>query len=416
MLKAPKGTKDVLPADAASWHFIESEARDVARICGCHEIRTPVLEYTELFSRGVGDTTDIVEKEMYTFEDRGGRSLTLKPEGTAGVVRAFIEDGLANAPLPVRLYYFSPVFRYERPQSGRLREHHQFGIEVFGATDAAADAEVMWMAMEILLRVGLPGPRLLVNSIGCENCRPRYTDALASYLKAHESELCGSCRSRIERNALRVLDCKEEACQPVIAGAPKIADYLCDDCIGHMRRLKEYLAALDLSYTVEEKLVRGLDYYTRTVFEIVIDDGGTQGTVCGGGRYNHLVKQLGGPDIPAIGFGMGIERLLIALGNAGIRAARSAPPDVYIAVHGGEKERACALELATKARGLGLVTEVNVTNRSIKAQFKYAGKQNVRFVLVLGERELESGTVIVKNMETGEEVLARRDRAFELVR
>lgn len=416
MLKAPKGTKDVLPADASAWQYIEGEAKDVAHISGYSEIRTPVLEYTELFARGVGEETDIVEKEMYTFDDRAGRSLTLKPEGTAGVVRAFIEKGLASGPQPVKLYYFSPVFRYERPQAGRLREHHQFGVEVFGAADPAADAEVMWIAGEILLRIGLSGARLLVNSLGCEKCRPAYREALEEYLLSHSSELCETCRERIGRNTLRVLDCKSPSCRQVISGAPDISGFLCDDCKNHMRELEEYLQALNVPYSLDPHLVRGLDYYTRTVFEFVSDEGGTQGTICGGGRYDHLVESLGGPATPAVGFGMGIERLLLTLEKHGIKTPPEAPPDVFIAVHGSSKERASALSLVREIRSEGLTADVDLTNRSMKAQMRHAGKIGTKWVLVIGEKEREKNTVTIKNMETGEEVVARRERALDLLR
>lgn len=417
MIKAAKGTKDILPADVGVWQYIEREARDVARVCGYSEIRTPVLEYTELFARGVGEGTDIVEKEMYTFEDRGGRSITLKPEGTAGVVRAFIESTLSGGPMPVKLYYFSPVFRYERPQAGRLREHHQFGLELFGTADASADAEIIWAANEVLLRIGLTQARLLVNSLGCEKCRPRYTEALRAYLKEKSGDLCGTCNDRVERNALRVLDCKVPSCQAVIREAPTITEYLCDDCKAHMRDLEQYLTALGLEYTLTPRLVRGLDYYTRTVFEFVVDQGGAQGgTICGGGRYDHLVGSIGGPEIPAVGMGMGIERLILTLQNAGICAPHNAVPDVFIAVHGGPAERADALSLASILRADGLVTDVDLMDRSLKAQFKYAGKLGVRHVLVIGEKEYSNGTVTMKNMETGEEVVARRERVLSLLR
>lgn len=416
MIRAAKGTKDILPAEVVAWQYVEREARDVARISGYSEIRTPVLEYTELFARGVGEGTDIVEKEMYTFEDRAGRSITLKPEGTAGVVRAYIESGLANGPQPVKLYYITPFFRYERPQAGRLREPHQFGVEVFGSKDAAADAEVMWIAQEILLRLGLTDTSLLINSLGCERCRPAYTKDLKAYLEKHAEELCGACRQRIDRNPLRVLDCKEEKCRSIIEHAPVITAYLCEDCREHMQNLEAYLSALGLSYTVSPQLVRGLDYYTRTVFEFVTSESGAQSTVCGGGRYDHLVKSLGGPDQPAVGLGMGLERLLLAMSAAGVRAPAPMPLDVYVAVHGSTRERISAVALVRELRIAGLASDVDLTDRSVKAQFKYANKLHARFVLVIGERELESGTVVVKNMESGEEIVGRRERILDLVR
>ena len=315
MINIPKGTKDMLPEDAFKWHFVESKAREVAALFGFKEIRTPTFEHTELFSRGVGETTDIVNKEMYTFTDKGGRSVTLRPEGTAGVARAFIENGLQAQTLPMKAYYLASVFRYERPQSGRLREHHQFGVELYGSELPSAEGEVISLAYTFLTSVGLKSLRLFINSIGCPACRAEYNRALREYIGANLSEMCGKCRDRFDRNPLRILDCKEEKCHKITAGAPRITDYLCDECREHFAAVRRRLDELGIAYTVNPMIVRGLDYYTRTVFEFVSDDIGAQGTVCGGGRYNNLVEEVGGKHTPAIGFGLGLERLLLVLEN-----------------------------------------------------------------------------------------------------
>lgn len=414
-ITAAKGTKDTLPSEIHKWHYVEGLARELTAGAGFLEVRTPVFEHTELFLRGVGGGTDVVQKEMYTFDDRAGRSLTLRPEGTAGVVRALVENGLAAGPQPVKLFYFSPVFRYERPQSGRLREHHQFGVELFGAADPTADAEVIALAAQLLARVGLKDLELRINSIGCEHCRPRYIQALRAYLHAHGPDLCETCRERTERNTLRVLDCKVPSCRPVIDGAPVITDYLDDECREHMHALEVYLDALCIPYAVDPRIVRGLDYYTRTVFEFVSNSIGAQGTVCGGGRYDHLVSELGGPDLPAVGFGMGLERLLLTAESEGIRFPEPRRPDAFVAVHGGIRERVRAVQLVQTLRGAGLTADIDLTGRSLKAQFKYAGKLRVRYVIVIGEREAENGTVVVKNMETGEEAVTDAHRLLERI-
>ncbi|MGI6153928.1 MAG: histidine--tRNA ligase, partial [Christensenellaceae bacterium] len=327
-INAPKGTKDVLPGESYKWQYIEKTVREICSVFGYREIRTPVFEHTELFLRGVGDTTDIVQKEMYTFTDKGDRSVTLKPEGTAGVVRAFIESGLANGPQPTKMYYLNcPVFRYERPQSGRLREHHQFGIEAFGAGDASVDAEVISVALTLFDKVGMKNLRLNINSIGCEKCRPGYHEALKDYLRENYDSLCETCKERFEKNPLRILDCKVESCQSLIKEAPVMIDHLCEECDSHFDALKGYLGALDIEYSVNPFIVRGLDYYTKTVFEIISDSIGAQGTVCGGGRYDKLVKEIGGPDMPGIGFGLGIERLLLVMENEGIEISEPSVTD-----------------------------------------------------------------------------------------
>ncbi len=311
MISIPKGTKDVLPQDSYKWQHLENIARDTAQDFGFKEIRTPVFEHTELFSRGVGDTTDIVNKEMYTFSDKGNRSITLKPEGTAGAARMFIENGLSSSPLPLKAYYITPAFRYERPQAGRLRQFHQFGLELFGSKEPEADAEVISAAYLYLMRAGLENISLKINSIGCKDCRKKYNEALKDYFRPHLDNMCALCKDRFIRNPLRILDCKEECCQKIIAGAPNILDYLCPDCEAHFERVKCLLNSLDIPYKTDGGIVRGLDYYTRTVFEFVSNDIGSQGTICGGGRYDGLISGLGGPETPAIGFAVGLERLML---------------------------------------------------------------------------------------------------------
>ncbi|MEA5004743.1 MAG: histidine--tRNA ligase [Christensenella sp.] len=408
-VKAPKGTKDVLPQDSYKWQYVEDIARRLTALAGYREIRTPVFEHTELFLRGVGDTTDIVQKEMYTFKDKGDRSITLKPEGTAGVVRAFIEGGLPSSAQPTKMYYLStPVFRYEKPQSGRLREHHQFGIEVFGAADASVDAEVINLALTLFQTAGLKQLRLNINSIGCDKCRPQYNDTLKAYLKEHEGELCEMCRDRMERNPLRVLDCKVESCQKIVAAAPKMIDHLCEECAVHFEDLKKYLGALGIDYAINPLIVRGLDYYTKTVFEIISDNIGSQGTVCGGGRYDKLLKQIGGPDMPGIGFGMGIERLLLVMQSEGIEIPQPSITDVFVCTH-GEPARFKAIELTRELRESGIKTDMDHCARSVKAQFKYADKIGAKTVIVIGEEEMEKGTVVLKTMETGEERVVRQE-------
>ncbi len=408
-VKAPKGTKDVLPQDSYKWHFVEEIARKLTALAGYREIRTPVFEHTELFLRGVGDTTDIVQKEMYTFIDKGDRSITLKPEGTAGVVRAFIEGGLPSNAQPTKMYYLStPVFRYEKPQSGRLREHHQFGVEVFGAADASVDAEVINLALTLFRTAGLRQLKLNINSIGCDKCRPQYNETLKDYLREHEEELCETCRERMERNPLRVLDCKVPSCQTIVEKAPKMLDHLCEECSSHFEALKKYLGVLGIEYAINPLIVRGLDYYTKTVFEIISDNIGSQGTVCGGGRYDKLLKQIGGPDMPGIGFGMGIERLLLVMESEGIEIPRPSVTDVFVCTH-GQAARMCAICLTRGLREKGIKADMDHCARSIKAQFKYADKIGAKTVIVIGEEEVEKGTAILKTMETGEERIVKQD-------
>lgn len=397
MINIPKGTKDVLPSDAYKWHFVENTARRIAALYNLKEIRTPVFEHTELFLRGVGDTTDIVNKEMYTFLDKGERSITLKPEGTAGVVRSFIENGLAGGVLPLKMYYITPVFRYERPQAGRLREHHQFGVELFGGKGPETDAEVILLARDYIRALGVENVELNLNSIGCKHCRPKFNEALKEYLRPHLSEMCPTCNARFEKNPLRILDCKEETCSKINAGAPKTADFLCDECREHFEKLKAILDSCGVRYTVNPKLVRGLDYYSKTVFEFISTDIGSQGTVLGGGRYDTLIENLGGPSVPAVGFGSGIERMLLVLENTGKTIPQEPPLGAYVAGLDEEGRRA-AFALANELRGEGVSADTDHASRSVKAQFKYAGKIGARFVVVIGSDELRSGEYTVKDM------------------
>lgn len=399
MINAPKGTKDVLPENSHKWQYIEKTARDISRVFGFREVRTPVFEHTELFLRGVGETTDVVGKEMYTFEDKGGRSVTLKPEGTAGVARAFIENGLASSPLPLKTYYITPAFRYERPQAGRLREFHQFGIEIFGSSAPQTDAEVILAASDFLKKLGVKA-RLEINSIGCKTCRAEYNRALKAYFAPRLAEMCETCKTRFGKNPLRILDCKEEACKKITGNAPEISDYLCGDCAAHFADVKKLLDMQGLEYTVNPAIVRGLDYYTKTVFEFVSDEIGAQGTVCGGGRYDNLLEQLGANPLPAIGFGAGIERLLMVMENAGAPFPEADKPLIYFAgMDGGTRER--AFLIAAELRQKGIAAEIDHMSRSLKAQLKYADKLGAKFVAVIGENELAKRKVNVKNMRDG---------------
>ena len=402
MISIPKGTKDMLPRDAAAWHYVEQKARETAALFSFREIRTPMFEHTELFTRGVGETTDIVTKEMYTFEDKGGRSMTLRPEGTAGVARAFIENGLGQDVMPMKAYYLASVFRYERPQSGRLREHHQFGVELYGSSSPYADAEVISLAHTFLSSVGIGGLTLHLNSIGCKECRPKFNAALRGYIGDNLDRMCGKCRERFDKNPLRILDCKEEKCREIVKAAPSITDFLCDDCRAHFEQLQGILERQGVPFVVDASVVRGLDYYTRTVFEFVSEDIGAQGTVCGGGRYDGLVEEVGGKSTPAVGFGLGLERLLLVLQNTGRLDAPRERADVYLAPL-GERAAGEVPAIAAGLRRAGVSADYDMMGRGVKAQMKYADKSGARFVVVIGDNELESGAAVLKNMDTGEE-------------
>ena len=399
MIQIPKGCKDVLPSQAYQWQYLEAKAREIAGAYAFKEIRTPVFEHTELFSRGVGDTTDIVNKEMYTFLDKGGRSVTLRPEGTAGVARAFLEHGLAGSALPFKAYYIISAFRYERPQAGRLREFHQFGCELYGAAGAAADAEVISLADAFLKSLGLKKVELRINSIGCKHCRARYHQALKEYFAPHIGEMCEDCRARFEKNPMRILDCKVEGCKKIARGAPRMLDYLCDDCRAHFEQVKSLLTGAGIAYTVDASIVRGLDYYSRTVFEFVSDAAGAQGTVLGGGRYDTLLEQMDGKPVPAVGFAAGMERLLLVMEAENCMPPADTGAMCYLAgMDAPSREK--AFLLAQKLRGEGIPCETDLMDRSVKAQFKYADKTGARFVAVLGERELAEGAAEVKDLRT----------------
>ena len=399
MINIPKGTKDVLPFESYKWHYVERIARETADLYCLNEIRTPTFEHTELFLRGVGDTTDIVNKEMYTFLDKGERSITLKPEGTAGVARCFIENGLFNNAMPLKMYYITPVFRYENPQKGRLREHHQFGVEVYGGAGADTDAEVIKLAYTVLKKCGL-SVKLYINSMGCPECRKKYNEALKDYFADKLDKLCPTCRERYYKNPLRILDCKEDGCKALCKDAPKIVDYLCDDCSAHFKKLQELLTDCGVAYEINPFIVRGLDYYTKTVFEFVTTALGSQGTVCGGGRYDNLISELGGTPTCGVGFGMGIERLLMLMGAENVVTPTHDNPKLYIATMGDEAYKK-AFEIASVLRDKGVKAEVDHAGRGVKAQFKYADKIHAENVITIGENELNSGVAQIKNMTDG---------------
>lgn len=399
MINIPKGTKDVLPSESYKWHYVERIARETADLYCLNEIRTPTFEHTELFLRGIGDTTDIVNKEMYTFRDKGDRSITLKPEGTAGVARSFIENGLFNGAMPLKMYYITPVFRYENPQKGRLREHHQFGVEVYGGAGADTDAEVIKLAYTVLKKCGL-SVKLYINSMGCPDCRKKYNEALKGYFADKLDKLCPTCRERYNKNPLRILDCKEEGCKALCKDAPKIIDYLCDDCSAHFKKLQELLTDCGVAYEINPFIVRGLDYYTKTVFEFVTTALGSQGTVCGGGRYDNLISQLGGTPTCGVGFGMGIERLLMLMEAENVIIPERENVKLYIATMGDAAYKK-AFEIVSALRDKGVKAEVDHAGRGIKAQFKYADKIHAENVVTLGENELASGIAQIKHMADG---------------
>lgn len=402
-IQAPKGTKDVLPADSHKWHYIEKTIRELCALYGAHELRTPIIEHTELFLRGVGDTTDIVQKEMYTFEDKGGRSITLKPEGTAGMVRAFIENRLFNEPMPQKLYYLnSPTFRYEKPQAGRLREHHQFGIEMVGSFAPETDAEVILLALTLFKKLGVNDLMLHINSIGCPECRKDYNTALREYLSRYIGDMCETCRSRFEKNPMRIIDCKEERCKQIVKNAPRTIDYLCDSCRTHFEGVKACLDAVGANYVIDPDIVRGLDYYTGTVFEVISNRIGAQGAVCAGGRYNGLIEELGGQALPAVGFGLGMERLLAVMEANEAAFPTEERLTVYFAAF-GNAARKKAFALTQELREKGVSAEFDHMDRSFKAQFKYANKLDAKYTVAIGDEELERNLVKVKCMADGEE-------------
>lgn len=401
-IKAPKGTKDSMPKDSYKFQYIEREFYELCRRYGFREVRTPMFESTELFNRGVGETTDIVQKEMYTFEDLGHRSITLKPEGTSPAVRAFIESHDYAEMQPTKYYYDTPCFRYERPQAGRLREFHQFGVENFGTPDMMADAEVIALASDFIKKVGIEDVELRINSVGCRECRTVYRKALQDYLRPYYEELSETSKDRFETNPMRIIDSKDPHDQEVAAGAPYMLDYLCDDCKAAFESLKANLYAMGITFIVDPKIVRGLDYYTKTAFEFVTTKIGAQGTICGGGRYDHLVEEIGGPSIPGVGFGLGKERLLLLMGQNDIILDDPNVPDISISFI-GDKARLYTLGLAHNLRVNGIAVAIDTLNRNLKGQMKYANKLAARYSVVVGDDEMEKGVVTLKDMKSGEQ-------------
>lgn len=399
---APRGTNDILPPDTLKWQYIEKKTHKIFSNYNYQEIRTPIFEYTELFQRGIGEVTDIVEKEMYTFEDKGGRSITLRPEGTASVIRSFLENKIYGQAQPTKYYYIGPMFRYERPQSGRFRQFHQLGVEAIASNDPALDAEIISLGMRLLQDFGLNDLELHLNSVGCGECRPTYIAKLKDYLSKHKDQLCDNCKSRIDRNPLRVLDCKNESCQKVINDAPKITANLCDSCDDHFNEVQEYLDILDLDYTINPLLVRGLDYYTNTAFEIKDNALGAQDTVFGGGRYNGLAEEIGNRDLPGIGFALGIERLLLSLEAKDIQLPVESGVDLYITVI-GDKAKKESFKLLDKLRSKGFKTEIDYLGRGVGSQMKSADRMNAEYTIIIGEDELNNNSATIRNMKSGDE-------------
>lgn len=402
MIQKPKGTKDILPSESYKWQYIEKLAKDIFENSGLQEIRVPVFENTELFLRGVGETTDVVQKEMYTFEDKGGRSITLRPEGTAGAVRAYIENGMASLPSPIKLWYAMSIYRYENVQKGRQREFHQIGVEVLGSGAYQADVEVILLGQKFFEALKIPNIKLMLNSIGCPTCRAKYQEALRDFIRPNLDKYCETCKNRFDKNPMRILDCKEDACKEMNQGAPVILDYLCPECKEHFENVKKRLTELGVDYEIDSSIVRGLDYYTKTVFEFVSQDEGY--TVLGGGRYDGLVKELGGQDTPAVGFATGVERILEIYEKYNKEnVVQPRKMDLYLATM-GDKAELEATKLALALREKGLFVEVDVAGRSLKAQFKYADKKEAKYVLTMGEDEVSNKTAKLKNMQTSEEM------------
>ena len=397
MYQAPRGTSDILPEEQAYWRYVEQRAADICQLYGYQRIDSPAFEETGLFTRSVGQGTDIVEKEMYTFTDKGGNQVTLRPEGTAPVCRAYLEHGLHNLPQPVKLYYMASIFRYERPQAGRLRQHHQFGCEAIGDNDPALDAEVIDMARQFFLSLNLQHLSLQLNSIGCKQCRPGYLDVLKDYYADHAGELCPDCKIRLNRNPLRLLDCKKPSCQRIANAAPRSADHLCPQCTTHFSQLQRYLKLLEIPFEVNHRLVRGLDYYTRTVFEIQPEAVGAQSTLGGGGRYDDLIAELGGKPTPAIGFAAGIERIILNLKKQGIPVPPLPRPQVFIA-YLGDEAREQAIKMAGRLRQAGIGAILAAGSKSLKAQMRQANSLGVRYSVIIGEQEVKTATVVLRDM------------------
>jgi histidyl-tRNA synthetase len=416
LYQAPRGTSDILPPEQSYWSYIRHTAASICHLYGYQRIDTPTFEDARLFVRSIGEDTDIVEKEMYSFEDKGGDQITLRPEGTAPVCRAYVEHGMQNLPQPVRLYYVASIFRYERPQAGRYREHHQFGVEALGAADPALDAEVIDMALQLYVNLGLTGLALSLNSIGCSNCRPQYLDSLKTYYTQHKEALCADCKRRLAKNTLRLLDCKNTACLALTEQAPRSIDYLCQECADHFDQLRSYLSLLNLPFSLSHRLVRGLDYYTRTVFEIAPEgETGSQVAIGGGGRYDNLIEQLGGKPTPAVGFATGIERLVLNLKKQEVVVPALPTPTVYVA-YLGKEARDEAMKLTSRLRKSRISAIASLSERSLKAQLKQANVSGARYAVIIGEDEVKSGTVVLRNMAKGEQQTLTIDKVAEALR
>lgn len=407
LTKAPRGTKDITPKESYKWNYVENKFREICGLYGYEEMRTPIFEHTELFKRSVGDTTDVVQKEMYSFEDKGGRDITLKPEGTAGVIRAFIENKLYSDAQPTKMFYIIPCFRYERPQAGRQRQFHQFGVEAVGSDNPSLDAEVIALAVQFFNEVGLKDLAVSINSVGCPTCRAKYNELLKSYLDAKSDVLCNTCLERKDKNPMRVIDCKNPNCQENLQDVPFMIDHICDDCKDHFEKLQKYLKEMDVNFIVDKTIVRGLDYYKKTAFEIISNDIGSQSTVCGGGRYDGLVEQLGGPKgTSGIGFALGAERLLLTMENNNIEIENPQSTDIYI-VTIGDEAKTKSFKLLKDLRYNHISADSDHLDRSVKAQFKYSDKINAKFTIVIGEDELANDSATLKNMQTSEQITVK---------
>ena len=407
LTKAPRGTKDITPKESYKWNYVENKFREICGLYGYEEMRTPIFEHTELFKRSVGDTTDVVQKEMYSFEDKGGRDITLKPEGTAGVIRAFIENKLSSDSQPTKMLYIIPCFRYERPQAGRQRQFHQFGVEAVGSDNPSLDAEVIALAVQFFNEVGLKDLAVSINSVGCPTCRAKYNELLKSYLDAKSDVLCSTCLERKDKNPMRVIDCKNPNCQENLQDVPFMIDHICDDCKDHFEKLQKYLKEMDVNFIVDKTIVRGLDYYKKTAFEIISNDIGSQSTVCGGGRYDGLVEQLGGPKgTSGIGFALGAERLLLTMENNNIEIENPQSTDIYI-VTIGDEAKTKSFKLLKDLRYNHISADSDHLDRSVKAQFKYSDKINAKFTIVIGEDELANDSATLKNMQTSEQITVK---------
>src|SRR6056297_2101332 len=402
MINAPRGTNDIIPPESTKWNYIEKKAKYIFDLYNYEEIRTPIFEYTELFQRGIGEVTDIVEEEMYTFEDKGGRSITLRPEGTASVIRSFLENKIYGQAQPTKYYYIGPMFRHERPQAGRYRQFNQLGIEVFGTKHPMVDAEVIAVGMHYMDLLGLKDLTLYINSIGCPECRPQYLEKLKTYLKKNKEDLCVDCKHRIDKNPLRVLDCKNESCQGVISNAPKIIDNLCNECEVHFDKLQQNLDDIDIEFEIDPNLVRGLDYYTKTAFEVKYEGLGAQDTIFGGGRYDKLAEEIGDKDIPGIGFALGVERLLLTLKKQGIEIPIDKSVDIYLTTI-GKKAEIASFKLLEEFRRRGIKAEIDYMGRSVGSQMKSADRMNATYTVIIGENELENKKATVRNMKSGKE-------------